>query len=420
MPKPVVVVGAGLAGLTCARTLHRAGVPVLVVDASDRPGGRLKTDVVDGFRLDHGFQVHFTAYPSATEELDYDALDFRRFEPGALIATGKDMALVHRSKPIQMALSTFLPLTDKTKILAWTHECREMSLEEIFELEDIPTEEHLRRCGFSEVFLEKFARPFFGGIFLDRGLGVSLRQFAFVWKMLDEGDTVVPSRGIEAIPKQIASGLPPASFRMNTRVARLVRTDSRAIGVQTETGDLIEGESVVVATEAPEAERLVGQPTVPGYRSSTCLYFAAKEAPITGRYLVLNGTGKGIVNEIVPMTNVAPELSESGEALISATILGHQDDTDETLAEAVRSEARDWFAGVDTTKWRFIRAYRIRYAQMPQQPGVLGSLPANRTAVPGLYFAGEFTVNSSIHGAIHSGQLCAKAVLEDRRRSRLS
>ncbi|MFQ3587398.1 MAG: NAD(P)/FAD-dependent oxidoreductase [Fimbriimonadaceae bacterium] len=418
MAKPVVIVGAGLAGLTCARALHRAGVPVLLVDAADRPGGRLKTDRVDGFRLDHGFQVHFTAYPAASEELDYDALDFRRFEPGALIATGKDMALVHRSKPIQMALSTFLPLSDKTKILAWTRECREMSLEEVFELEDIPTEKHLKRCGFSDTFLEKFARPFFGGIFLDRGLGVSLRQFAFVWKMLDAGDTVVPSQGIEAIPKQIAASIPASSMRMKTPIARLVRTDSRAVGVETESGERIEGDSVVIATEAPEAERLAGQATVPGYRSSICLYFAAETAPIEGRYLVLNGTGKGIVNEIVPMTNVAPELSETGEALISATILGHQEDSDESLADAVRTEAREWFPGVDTARWRFIRAYRIRYAQMPQQPGVLGSLPANRTAVPGLYFAGEFTVNSSIHGAIHSGRLCAQAILEDRRRAR--
>lgn len=85
---PVVVVGAGLAGLACAQRLTRAGVDVLVLEASDAAGGRVGTDVVDGFRCDRGFQLVNPSYPALTQVVALAALDLRPFAAGVVVAAG--------------------------------------------------------------------------------------------------------------------------------------------------------------------------------------------------------------------------------------------------------------------------------------------------------------------------------------------
>lgn len=407
-----MIVGAGLAGLSAAVRLVEMGQEVLVFEGSDRPGGRLKTDVVEGFRLDHGFQVVFTAYPALKSHLDLSALNLKAFENGSLNWDGTRLNLIHRDRPLAMALSAYLSITDKFKVLQWTQQVKQMNLQEIAALPESTSEAHLRSLDFSEAFMDKFARPFFGGVFLDRSLSTSKRMFAFVWKMLSEGATAVPALGIEEIPKQLAAKLPAGTMRCEAKVRNLLREGNKVTGVVLESGEEFLADQVILATDAETAAKLSGLAMPQGCLSSVCLYFAAPVAPVDAPILVLNATKQGIVNEVVPVSLISPDLAPSGQHLVSATVLGWNEASDAELAAIVKREVSEWFPGRRVDEWRHLKTYRIRYAQMAQPSGVFDRLPGHRTSVEGLYLAGEFNVNSSINGAIQAGFSCADAIME--------
>ncbi|MFZ4506283.1 MAG: protoporphyrinogen/coproporphyrinogen oxidase [Fimbriimonas sp.] len=417
MQKPVVIVGGGLAGLACARALQDAGVPFLLFEATDRVGGRVKTDVVEGFRLDRGFQVHFSAYPYAGKVLDEKALKFRKFEAGAMIY--HDGKLNKLQQPtslggmIEMVRSPFLSLFDKLKLRRWNTEVEGMSVAMIRGLREITAEKHLRNLGFSDDFLDRFARPFFGGVFLDRSLQVSKRQFTFVWKMLVDGDTVLPELGMEEIPKQLAADLPQYLVREYSRVEEILKDSAgRASGVRLDTNEVFEASAVIVATDSHSAAELTGIPTPIEGKHSICLYFETATPCVDGgAFLVLNGTGQGIVNEVAPLSSVSSAYAPANKHLCSVTILGEHSESDEELAEIAKKELTEWFPTKGVYMWRFIRAYRIRNAQMTQEPGFGTKLPKIETDVPGLFLAGEFTTNSSLDGAIESGLKAAGKVI---------
>jgi phytoene dehydrogenase-like protein len=228
----VIVVGAGLAGLVCARTLWRAGVDVTIFEASDGVGGRVRSDAADGFILDRGFQVLFTAYPAARRQLDYERLDLRKYEPGAFIAQAATRhtltdPLRDPASAFPAFFTTIVGLSDKLLTLRLTNELRNKSIEEIGAGRDTTTEAFLLRYGFSTRYLDNFLRPFFGGIFLDRSLQTSAKAFQFDWKMLSEGDTAVPARGMGQISWQLAEELTAAGrVHINAPVAQLLRSSA--------------------------------------------------------------------------------------------------------------------------------------------------------------------------------------------------
>lgn len=404
MDSPVVVIGAGLAGLTCARHLHRAGVDVLVLEKDSRVGGRMKTDVENGFRMDHGLQVYFDAYPAGRSELDLPALDLRAYPSGALIRHEGEFHTVDRSNPISSAFDPLISVRDKVLIFEFTRDCMGMTLPQIWRTPDRSAQLALRQYGFSREFLDRFVRPFFGGIFMDRTLSISWRMFLFVWKMLAEGRTAVPALGIQAIPEQIAADLPAACLRLSTPVKSLEGTT-----VTLENGEQINARYVVVATDAPEAERLSGVNTVSGSVGQTCLYFKVPEIPKNTPSIIL-ATEPGLVQMITPVSTVIPECAPAGSEMLSVTVLGQSELSDGDLAIAVLDELQGWFP-VDG--WQLLKVFRLPYCQFAQPPGFNDHLPGNTPGRNGVYFSGEFTRNSSINGAFESGRQCARLVLED-------
>ncbi len=404
----VVIVGAGLAGLCCALHLKEAGVPFLLLERTQRVGGRVKTDPHQGFLLDHGFQVFSTAYPEARRVLDYASLDFRAFYPGARVWTGERLVRVSDPwrRPLQAFQDLFDPISslpDLLRVRRLRRQVRAGSLERLFGRPEVTTLQRLQEAGFSENMIERFFRPFFGGVFLERDLETSSRMFEFVFRMMASGDTVLPRRGMEEIPRQLASRLPPESIRTGAPVARL---EGNRVVLQSE--EVIAASTIVLATDGYTAGQLTGLDR-PAFQGVTCLYFATGEPPSDEPILLLNGSGRGIVNNVAVLSNVSPDYAPSGQALISVTILGLPAAMDEQIAERVTEELALWFGPLP--RWRLLRAYRIADALPRQAPPALSEPERPVLVRPGLFVCGDHRDNASINGSMVSGRRAAEALL---------
>ena len=408
----VIVVGAGLAGLTCARLLHQAKVKVRVLEASDGVGGRARTDRVEGFLLDRGFQVFLMAYPEPARWLDYAALDFRRFFPGAKVWREGGLHLVADPfrRPLQAAAHVLNPVgsfMDKLHVLDLRQQSLAGSVEDVFHRAQRSSRRYLADVGFSDGMVEAFWRPFFGGIFLEKELSTSSRVLEFVFRMFATGATVVPARGMGALAEQLAAKLPAGTVRLGTAVEEVGGHRVRLASGQSETCD-----AVVVATDAPAAEGLLPGMPPRAMNAVTCLYFAAERPPVRGPYLVLNGEGRGPVNNVAVMSEVSPAYAPEGQALVSVSVVGPVE-APETLEARVREQLTEWFGG-EVAGWRHLRTYVLPHA-LPAQPPESFAEPHRRVRLsPGLYVCGDYRENGSIDGAMASGRRAAEAFLRDR------
>jgi phytoene dehydrogenase-like protein len=405
----VIVVGAGLAGLCCARELTAHGQDVLVLERGDDVGGRVRTDEHDGFLLDRGFQVLLTAYPEARRVLDYDALGLRPFLSGALVRRdGRFLPLADPLRRPTELLNTLRDgpgsLLDKLRVARLRLRLGRMSLNEILHAPQTTTAEALRREGFSPAFVEAFWRPFLRGVLLDPELSTSSREFAFVVKLFAGGEAALPAAGMQALPRQVAAGLPPGSVRTGVTVEAVEDGGVRLAG-----GERLTAGTVVVAAEGPEAARLTGAFAAPAPRAATCLYFAAERTPLGEPLLVLDGEGRGPVNNLAVLSDVAPSYAPPGAALISATVVGIPALDDAALERAVRDQLRDWF-GAQVGDWRLLRTYRIPYALPALIPAEFAEPERPVRLAPGLLVCGDHRDTASIQGAMASGRRAAAAV----------
>jgi len=407
----VIIVGGGLAGLCCALRLHQGGIPFLLLEASDGVGGRVRTDRADGFLLDRGFQVLLTAYPEAQKVLDYRALDLRYFYPGAMVRFGGKFYKVadpwrHPLDGLKGVFSPVGAIGDKMKVGRLRRKTMKGSVEDLFRRQETTTLESLRGVGFSEKMIDRFFRPFLGGVFFDRELGISSRMFEFGFRMFSSGETALPGGGMGAIPNQIASRLPADSLRLNSRVESI---QDRSVILSS--GDKLTAHALILATEGPETARLLGEEKQAGSRSTTCLYFAADAPPFMEPLLILNGEGQGPVNSVTIPSLVAPAYAPQGQALIAVTIIGLPSLRDDQLTAAVRSQLAGWF-GPRVSAWRHLRTYWIRHALPLQIPPLPDPTAPVRPVRPGLYVCGEFGNPASLQWAMASGRRAAEAVTQ--------
>ncbi len=407
MKTDVVIVGAGLAGLTCARVLAAGGAAVQVLEAGDGVGGRVRSDRVDGFVLDRGFQVFLTHYPEARRLLDLDALDLCAFEPGARVWTGEGFSVIgdpfrDPSRLFETLRADVGSLFDKLRILKLRQ--RSLSGPETtpFERAERSTVAELKALGFSSRVIERFFRPFLGGVFLDGRLETSNRMLYFTWRHFAGGDVAVPAGGMGRIPAQLAAGLPAGTVRLGARVAQVHH--DRVV--------LDDGEQVfglpVVATDGGSAAKLLGVEARRG-QDTTCVWYAADDAPLASRHLMLDGTGRGPVNHMALMSEVAPAYAPAGQALLSVNVLGTPDADDEALDGAIRAQLTEWLGGA-VAGWRRLAVQRIRDALPAQPPGVLDP-PERPLTMGGIHVCGDHRHNGSINGAMASGRRIAEALL---------
>lgn len=405
----VLIVGGGIAGLACAQHLAEAGVSCRILESSDKAGGRVRTDEVDGFLLDRGFQVLLTAYPDARQLLDYDDLQLAKFEPGALVRyRGKFHRFVDPWRRPRHLLSTAVSpvgsLSDKIRVARLRRHVSRCSLDELYEREESGTLDVLRKRGFSEAVISRFFRPFLGGVFLDPALETSSRMFEFVFRMFAVGDAAIPGRGMGAIAEQMSRSLPPGTVETEKTVESIDKQT-----VRLESGESIRTRQVVVACEAPAAARLLGEERVIG-RSVACVYFAAEQSPVKDPILVLNGEGRGPINNLCVPSQVSSSYAPRGQSLISATVLEPYDQGQ--LEDAVRGQLVDWF-GKAANGWRHLRTYDIPFALPNQSPPALSPVEKDSRRADGLVVCGDYLDTASIQGAMASGRRAAEAVLRD-------
>lgn len=411
----VAIVGAGLAGLACAHELRRHKIPFRVYDAADRVGGRVQTDLVEGYRLDHGFQVYLDAYPEGRAVFDYDALELRRFAPGATIRIGGRFTTI--SDPwrqpwsaLRSLVSPVGTLGDKIKVGKLRKDVLRGDIEDLWKRPATTTQERLERFGFSASMIEGFFRPFFAGVFLERDLATSSRFFDFVFRMFARGSATLPLRGMGQVPQQLANGLPKGSIELG-KCAKLVEPGRVGFG----DGTQVDAEHVVLALgEAPLARLLGVRPPVSN--ATTCVYFAADEAPIRGQRVVLNaeGPGSGPVNNMVVPSEISPLYAPAGKALVSCSVLGSDASSFEgegQLEDAVLAQMRAWF-GTKTDSWRHLASYSIRHA-LPEYRAARGAARAEDYELPaGVRVCGDAFSSPSIQGALESGRRAAEAIAQ--------
>jgi phytoene dehydrogenase-like protein len=402
----VVIVGAGLAGLSAALEVVERGQIPLVLEAADAPGGRVRTDQVDGFLLDRGFQILLTAYPEARRLLDYDALDLAPFAPGAVVQIdghGHRVADPFR-RPGDLWATARAPvgsLIDKARLLDLRRRVNQGGVEELFLRPDTTARAKLIELGFSSSMIERFFRPLFAGITLDPDLAGSSRQLEFVFRMLSTGAAAVPAAGMGAIPDQLAALLPAGSLRLGVNVTTVERDH-----VVTDEGEEIGARSVVLATDVTSAARLVGSPEIadPGWNGVTSVWFAADAAPTDSTAILLDGDGRGPAVDVAVMSNVNRRYAPAGRALIVASALS----LDDEVPDAVRRQMRGWF-GSTVDQWQVLRTDRIPNAQPRQVPGYDPTPPV--VLASGVFVAGDHRHDPSINGALASGRRAGRAAV---------
>jgi len=409
----VIIIGAGLAGLSAARTLQAHGVPSLIFEASDRIGGRVATDLVDGFRIDRGFQVLLDSYPEARRGLDLAALDLRPFAPGALLHRGNGR-FGRIGDPLRAPLdglrslaSGAFTLGDAVRVLG-LRAASAAAPDAPLRTDGPTTLEALRARGFSTQAIEAFFRPFFGGVFLDRDLTPARPWFEFLFGMFATGRATLPSEGMQAIPAQLASAIPSGYLRRESPVRRL-----QARAVELESGEVIEGETIILATDGTAAARLLPELRAPEWSGCVTISYAAPDAPITTRHLALKAPDDpGPVNQVCVPSVVAPSYAPAGRHLVSATIIGTPGEDDAALDRAARAQLNEWFGASTVARWQCLTVSRVPFSLPRTLVGESAAAASVRRA-DGLYVCGDNLETPSIDGAMRSGRRAAEAVLAD-------
>ena len=419
----VVIVGAGLAGLYCARLLEHSGLTVQLLEVEDGPGGRIRTDVVDGFRLDRGFQVLLTAYPEARHALNYEKLNLCPMKAGALV--WKDGRLHTFADPfrdfgaaLKLAFDPVISLKDKVQVARLRGRVMGGTWESLFSSPETSTIDFLDEFGFSEAVIEAFFRPFFSGVFLEKELVTSSRYFEFLFRMFATGPVAVPAEGMGAIGADMAAALKPRTLQTQTRVQRVTAQSNGALVEADGVGSVL-ARAVVLAADLPPSA--FGLPAMP-YREpqiwnqTTTFYFAAEHAPVDDPVLVLNGEpGRGPVNHLAVMSRVSRAYAPPGAELICANVVGEAPDDPremERLERLVREHCTTLF-GSQVRDWRTLAGYPIAKALPRFTHTEWNPLPERARVLPGIYSCGDTQMFPGVQGALVSGRMAAECVLRD-------
>ena len=402
------IIGAGISGLIAATVLEKNGLSPVIIETTDRVGGRVKTDIVEGYQLDHGFQVLLTAYPAAQKYLNLEALQLQTFIPGASIfKNGKQNSIGDPLRDKSLLLSTVFArvgtLSDKFKILKLNNKLKKKSLSEIFSSKEQTTKSYLVDFGFSSKMIHDFFNPFFSGIFLENKLETSSRMFEFVYKMFGQGDAALPKGGMQAIPKQLSNNLRRTTFKFNTKVATV--NDSEII---LEDGQKIKSDFTIIATEPSKLVNRLNK-KVTEWQSCDTLYFETESRVINKPLIGLIPEKDAVINNIFYHTSLDSDLKGNKE-LLSVTVVDNQNLSSEKLIQRVKTELKQ-YCGIDVIK--LIKHYKIPMSLPKLQNLQYNLLPSQTRLTDTIFLAGDVQLNGSLNAAMIAGEKAALGVLDN-------
>ncbi|MCP4521896.1 MAG: FAD-dependent oxidoreductase [Cytophagales bacterium] len=401
----IYIIGAGISGLIAAKVLEDNGYHPIILEATDRVGGRVKTDIVNGYQLDHGFQVLLTAYPAANKYLDYESLDLQKILPGASIFKNKSQKVIgdplrDKSFLFSTLFSGIGTLSDKFKILKLNNLLEEKSLSAIFDDKEQTTHSFLSKFGFSNGMIADFFNPFFSGIFLETQLQTSSRMFEFVYKMFGKGYAAIPKAGIEAIPRQLADNLQKTEFQFNTKVKTV--NDKEIV---LDNGNVLISDYTILATAA---SHFLNQEKKTKWKSCHTFYFETKGKVIDKKLIGLLANKETVVNNIFYPTCLNTVVKSTNE-LLSVTVIDGKDYTREKLIEQVQKELKE-YCNIDA--FRLIKHYDISMALPNLQNIKYDIRPSETHFKDNIFLAGDTHLNGSLNAAMISGESAAMGVLE--------
>lgn len=397
----VVIIGAGLAGLTAAYYLKKAGLDPLILEAADHIGGRVVSDEENGYILDRGFQILLTSYPEAKSVLNYDDLELQYFGRGAEIyKEGELLSFYDPAEGIGGLVKTLTSgpgaIQDWTKLLGLRSLLAKKSIEDIYKSPPQSTIEYLRKKGFSDKLIETFWKPFYQGIFLENDLRTSSRLFEFTFKMFIDEGAAVPLRGMGEIPKQLASHLHSHRIRLQTKVV-----DMGDNMLTLADGEKISCERVIIACDS---KQLRPEASGGSWKTVTNVYFQAPSLPRSSSYVMLNANEIRVVNNVAFMSEVSSAYAPKGQHLISVSANGAYGDKIEVIVDDLRK-----LYGEDVRGWKHLKTYTIHNAL----PDTTVCADYNPRKGDGIYVAGDHQLEGSINAAMKSGRLAAEALLRD-------
>lgn len=397
--KPIVILGAGLAGLSCAVHLTKRGKKVLVLEEKNTVGGRVSTHRTDqGFLVDEGFQVLLSSYPELSHVVSIQSLKLKPFHSGALIFDGTKLQLL--ANPLRHPQDSFKTICNpianlKDKVLVLKLMLGAQKFREDAPLGDKSTLQFLIDFGFSEKFIEFFWRPFLAGVYLDTNLSLGSSYFQFLVRCFGWGAVSLPSDGMVQLPIQIAAALPQGSLRFNTRAKTWSSNE-----VVLESGEKIEASQVVCAFDSTPTQN---EKNTENFRRVVTHYFTSSELDTLGwdKWLVLVPQKLGLhISHLALLSSVSPKYGSEGKPLLSVSVVQGKNSDLETIKKEVERVAG-----------KSLQLEWVTTTEVHKALPVIRGETKGIEMCGGVYYCGDRWASPSINGALRSGRLAAERIL---------
>lgn len=457
----VVIVGAGVAGLSAAHRLTSAGVTTAVLEAAPCVGGRMSTEKVDGFRLDRIGQLLSTAYPELSLTPGLGALALRPFAPGVLLhsdgrrhragapaTAGGARGALHavralasaprtpRATSVRVARPALAPTgrgvpwpapitrartaprpapvprsragaplgtaVDQARLGSALARLATVPVERLLTRPELPAGQALAARGIPPRAIDGFLRPLLAALLCDPELTTSSRCADLALRAFASGRLCVPEGGAEALPELLARALPPGTVHTGVRVTSVATTS-----VTTAEHGEIRCRAVLLATDARSAADLLPGLRVPDFHPVTVVHHTTDAPPATGASLLLDADRGGPVAHTALLSEIDPTRAPAGRTLVSSTVLGTPPPDIDT---AVRIHLSRLY-GTSTTRWETLAVHHTPEAVPAMRPPHDLRRPVRLLA--GLYVCGDHRDTSTVQGALHSAHRAASAILTD-------